>query len=290
LIATPDANPYYGSYQIREFHPDYPGEIRLYVQPYNPAYSTESSSAIDYGIASGYKFGCATPQILTLKRTIVGVCFLAIMCSLIQFFMDIMGTKKKWANYMRIHAVGSILTVLLCVLIIGLCYFVSILYERAQLYQLFRKWRSTQNGLFIKQFNGKPYQVEKRHLDILNVREVKFELSYYLVTLAGFLSILAAAVNLFRKPRQIFIERISHTRHRNQPIGDESSLLNSDSLSNESSSYFPFYHPNSWMVNPTWNSIYGIDPANSNRSSDRQTNLAFAPQVASCPPPPPYSP
>ena len=139
-------------------------------------------------------------------------------------------------------------------------------------------------------------QVDKGQFDFLTVHQVKFELSYYLVTLAGFLSILAAAANLFRRPRQIFT--ISHTRRsRHRPNGDESSLLGADLLSNESSGYFPFYHPNSWMFNPNWSSFYNLDPTNGAASGNqnRQANVPppFAPPASNwsnCPPPPPYTP
>lgn len=259
----------------------------MYAKSYS-LYSTASPVTI-YELAASYKFACATPQILALKRTIVGLCFLAIMCSMIQFFMDIMGTRRKWVNSMRAHAVGNIVTVLLCVLIIGLCYFVSILYERVQLHQLLRKLRPQPTAMFLKHSMLKSHAVDKSQLDIhQTVHQVKFELSYYLVTLAGFLSILAAAANLFRRPRQLYIERISHSRHRNRLNGDESSLLDSDLLSNEACGYLPFYHPNSWILNSSWNSFYNINSASGNGSNSSRPTLA--PPASLCPPPPPYSP
>lgn len=268
--------------QIMKQHPT------LQQQPFISARSLHSSypssPVILYGYAPGYKLGCSTPQIIALKRAIIGLCFLAIMSSSIQFFLDIIGAKRKWVNAMRTHAVGNIITVLLCTVIIGFCYYVSILYERAQLHHFFRKFRPSPAGMLNKPF--KP--LDKSQYDFLTVHQVKFELSYYLVTLAGFLSILAAAANLFRnRPRQIFIERISsHSRHRNRLNGDESSLLASDLLNNESPNYFPFYQPNGWMFNPNWNSFYSLDP--SNADLNRPTNMAYAPP-STCPPPP-YSP
>ncbi|OTF76020.1 hypothetical protein BLA29_002392, partial [Euroglyphus maynei] len=190
-----------------------------------PYYSSYALTPVTiYGLTPDFKT-CANAQILALKRTIIGLCFLAIMCTLVQFFMDTMGTgRRKWLNSMRQFSVGNIVCVLLCVLIIGLCYFISVLYERVQLQQLFNsKTTMSQqqpNAVWIKSrminratvttttasggVGGQP-------LDYLTIHqiEVKFELSYYLVTLAGFLSILASAANLFRRPRQIFIERIS---------------------------------------------------------------------------------
>lgn len=277
--------------QILDQHPT------LHPQPFINARSLHASypstsPVILYGYAPGYKLGCATPQIIALKRAIIGLCFLAIMSSSIQFFLDIIGAKRKWVNTMRTHAVGNIITVLLCVLIIGLCYFVSILYERAQLHYFFRKFRPAPVGVLgNKPF--KPLPMDKTQYDFLTVHQVKFELSYYLVTLAGFLSILAAAANLFRnRPRQIFIERISsHSRHRNRLNGDESSLLASDLLNSDSPGYFPFYQPGGWMLNPNWNShFYSLDHSNAGSSTpNRPTNMAFPPPTSTCPPPP-YSP
>lgn len=247
-----------------------------------------------YGLTPDVK-GCATAQIIALKRTIIGLCFLAITCNLIQFFMDTMGTKRKWVNSMRVHAIGNITSVLLCVLIIGLCYFVSILYERVQIHQLFRKFRQSGGGagiykptttfikqspVFSNQFDFSVYQIE-----------VKFELSYYLVTLAGFLSIMASAANLFRRPRQIFMERIadfncrggSH-HHARTTNGDENSLLNADVLNHETSaSYLPYYSPNGWFLNPNWNLFYN------SVGNSRRPNVATNPLGPQCPPPP-YSP
>ncbi|KAI2798710.1 hypothetical protein BLOT_010687 [Blomia tropicalis] len=284
----------------------------VFSRPFHSTYSSSASAPLSslYGLGPSYRLTCVTPQILALKRTIIGLCFLAIMCSLIQFFMDIIGTKRKWVNSMRSHAVGNIITVLLCVLIIGLCYFVSILYERAQLHQLFRRLRQAPTGMLIKHYMMKPAQMDKNQIDILTVHQVKFELSYYLVTLAGFLSILAAAANLFRRPRQILIERINHRQqhHRNYfngGVGDESLLLSSDLLGTadhhphhhpitSASNYFSFYHPNGWMYNPNWNACYNLDAngeTNPNGQSSRNGSmLPFTAPITNCPPPPPYTP
>ncbi|UXI19918.1 Zinc finger CCCH domain-containing protein 11A [Sarcoptes scabiei] len=247
-----------------------------------------------YGLTPDYKI-CANPQILALKRTIIGLCFLAIMCTLIQFFMDTIGTRKKWANAMRVYAVGNIICVLLCIMIIGLCYFISILYERMQLQQLFTKQQTSPFSLNSDSIRSRMIgrTMASNQLDYLTIHqiEVKFELSYYLVTLAGFISILASAANLFRRPRQIFIERISGinnyhnnlshclsrpTRsalsalHRN---GDESLLLGSDSLNagcadspstSAANRYFSPYScvPNDWLFNRNWNLFYhSTDPS-----------------------------
>lgn len=196
------------------------------------------------------------------------------MCTLVQFFMDIMGTRRKWVNSMRVYAIGNIICVLLCVLVIGLCYFISVMYERVQLQQLFNKVPGSGHPRIKNHMISRSFTNQLDYLTIHQI-EVKFDLSYYLVTLAGFLSILASAANLFRRPRQIFIERISEvnncrTRHLRAPHGDENSLLRSDVLNNGTDSmihnqYLPpySYSPNSWLFNPNWTLFYNsLNPNN----------------------------
>ena len=255
-------------------------------------YSSPYFPVTVYGLTPDFK-GCATSQIITLKRSIICLCFLAIMCNLIQFFMDTMGTRQKWVNSMRIHAVGNIISVILCVFIIGLCYFVSILYERVQVHQLFSKLPN----VILKGGNSNKIDFYIQQI------QVKFELSYYLVTLAGFLSILASAANLFRRPRQIFMERISDYRNHVRVNCDENSLLNSDVLNNESSSassnYVSYYSPASWLFSLNWNMLYNNHNNNNNNSNTNNSNTrqqeanTTATNVTAthhqCPPPP-YSP
>ncbi|KAH9415338.1 hypothetical protein DERP_012634 [Dermatophagoides pteronyssinus] len=187
-----------------------------------------------YGLTPDFK-SCANAQILALKRTIIGLCFLAIMSTLVQFFLDTMGSGgRKWMNLLRQYAMGNILCVLFCVLIIGICYFISVLYERVQLQQLFNATRMSHhhhqqqqqpNAIWFKN------RMISHYLTIHQI-EVKFELSYYLITLAGFLSILASAANLFRRPRQIFIERINGLNNNNHNDYDDCN------------GYYPHYYPN----------------------------------------------
>src|SRR5690606_1544365 len=100
-----------------------------------------------------------------------------------------------------------------------------------------------------------------------------------------------AAANLFRRPRQIFIERISdfNCRTRLRPSGDQNSLLNSDMLNaGDPSQIGPLYSPNNWMFNPNWGLIY--DANSSTASRPAAVGVPVGPPVSHCPPPPPYSP
>ena len=138
-----------------------------------------------YGLNSDLK-NCVTPEIVTLQRTIIGLCFFAIMFNLIQFFFDTLGVHTKWLNAVRSHALGNILSVLLCVVIVGVSYLVSDLLEKEQR----RLLKQT-----LKNSNPDSHHVE-----------VKFELSYYLVTFSGLLAIIAAASNLLRRPQHYLID------------------------------------------------------------------------------------
>nr|XP_046920398.1 putative uncharacterized protein DDB_G0282133 [Dermatophagoides farinae] len=330
--------------------------------PFHSSYSTsyQLTPVTIYGLTPDFKT-CANAQILALKRTIIGLCFLAIMCTLVQFFMDTMGTSshhnrgagagKWWLNSMRQYAVGNILCVIFCVLIIGLCYFISLLYERVQLQQLFETktpispQQQQPNAVWIKSRmisratlfatttttangggGGGGGGSIVQPLDYLTIHqiEVKFELSYYLITLAGFLSILASAANLFRRPRQIFIERIGgfndgcsyngryHHHHHNRSLmarrlrstsngnhyhnnGDENSLLNSDvllnnSLESSSSNTTPTSSSSPYDLFTNW-TLYCTN-SNNNNNHSTSTNGHHSSSIIMPPstlPPPPSS-
>lgn len=274
---------------------------------------------IVYGLSSDFK-GCATTRILTFKRVIVALCMTTILFNLVQFFMDAMGTKNRLLNSMRAYAWGSTMSILLCIVIIGLCYFVTILYERVQLHHLLAKLhRVHESG------NSSEYRLPRPNLDSVHdfdylayhQVEVKFEVSYYLITLAGFISIFAAAANLFRKPRFVVVERSHGLGLPISPTpatymsADENSLLSSDMLSSDmSNAYFvaaaphqqhnhsqQHYPMNNWMFNTTgWmfngNSGGGAAAALPTvRTNGSNIASSYAgPMSQRCPPPPPYSP
>ena len=183
---------------------------------------------------------CITDEIVVLQRTIIALCFFAIIVNLIQFFMDTMGTSKKWANTMRQHAIGNIIGVLLCVVIIGVAYLVSNLLEKEQDKMIAKQKRTPQTY----------------HVD------VKFELSYYLVTLSGLLAILAAACNLLKKSTHYQID------HNDMTFWSDD--IDSNIQSNDDISSSPVH-------SPLWNLT------SPHSFSANQT-------PSSLPPPPPYTP
>lgn len=130
-----------------------------------------SMTLIYYGYNDEMR-NCVTPEIVNMQRVTIALCFLAIFSSLVQFFMDTIGVMQKWLKTARRNGLGSILTVLLCVSIIGCCFYTSTLMEQQQ------KMTKANPGTKV---------------------EVKFDISYFLVTGAGAVAIVAAAANLLRQ-------------------------------------------------------------------------------------------
>ncbi|CAG2177529.1 unnamed protein product, partial [Oppiella nova] len=149
-----------------------------------------------YGVNGDLK-NCVTPEIVTLQRLIIGLSFFAIMFNLIQFFFDTLGVRKKWLNAVRSHALGNILGVLLCVVIVGVAYLVSTLLEKQQHRLLKEQHRAA---------GAAAAPVSPDAMAANSHVEVKFELSYYLVTFSGLLAIIAAASNLLRRPQHYYID------------------------------------------------------------------------------------
>lgn len=207
--------------------------------------STQSHEIIYYGMNGDLK-NCVTPEIVTLQRTIIGLSFFAIMFNMIQFFFDTLGVNKKWLNAIRQHALGNILGVLICVVIIGVSYLVSNLLEKEQ-------------RRLIKEKHDSALE-QSHHI------EVKFELSYYLVTLSGLLAIIAAASNLLKRPQNYYIEA-------SDSFWSEDIDANSTPIDDEI--------PSSVATSPNWHS----------NGTTHTMNLTIpSPQSSSMPPPPPYSP
>lgn len=116
---------------------------------------------------------CVTPAIVSLQRVLIVLCFLAIVSSLLQFFMDALGVTYKWLRAIRRNAFCSIVTVGLCLGIVGTCYYISTLME-------------------VQQEMTKPSRSSRV--------EVSFSVSYHLVAAAGAAAVLAAGANLLARP------------------------------------------------------------------------------------------
>ncbi|XP_064466319.1 transmembrane protein 127-like [Ornithodoros turicata] len=125
-----------------------------------------------YGLDEELK-DCVTPMIVCLQRIVIVLCFLAILSSLLQFFMDALGVTRRFLGPMRQNAVCSVLTVIFCVALLGDCYYISVLMEEQQ--EATRPIHTSQV-------------------------EVSFSTSYHLATAAGAIAVLAASTNLLRVP------------------------------------------------------------------------------------------
>lgn len=128
-------------------------------------------SFVYYGLNEEMK-DCVTPTIVSLQRVLIVLCFLAILSSLLQFFMDALGVMYKWLRVIRRNAFCSVLTVVLCLGVVGTCYCVATLMEEQQ--------EAT-----------KPSRASRV--------QVRFSVSYHLVAAAGAVAILAAGANLLRR-------------------------------------------------------------------------------------------
>ncbi|XP_054711843.1 transmembrane protein 127-like [Uloborus diversus] len=123
-----------------------------------------------YGLNEGLK-DCVTPEIVVVQRVIIALCFLTIFFSLCQFYFDVTGVTLKMLKCTKRSGLGSILSVITIVVIIGLCYHVSELMERQQ--EMTKLYPATRI-------------------------EIAFGMSYYLIAAAGIVAVLATASNLFR--------------------------------------------------------------------------------------------
>ncbi|XP_022080803.1 transmembrane protein 127-like [Acanthaster planci] len=133
----------------------------------------------------GYKY-CFNFQVVSIMRSVIAFIFLAITASLFAFFLDTLGPMQPSLKVIRRHAVGNIVTVLLCLMMCGFCHWSASLME-----------------------------------DVLNQHKlaegskvvVAFGIGYYLIVASGALSVIIAATNLLRPyssydetPRERLIE------------------------------------------------------------------------------------
>ncbi|RZF42773.1 hypothetical protein LSTR_LSTR015990 [Laodelphax striatellus] len=65
---------------------------------------------------------CITPEVVNLIRTIIMLCIIAISSSVVGFCLDVIGPKRKLLCFIRRNGIPSVVTVLLIVAAIGVCY------------------------------------------------------------------------------------------------------------------------------------------------------------------------
>ncbi|KAH9492728.1 hypothetical protein Btru_026176 [Bulinus truncatus] len=152
-----------------------------------------------------YKFGpfsndiminCVTYPIVLLFKTTIAFIFIAVLCSLIGFLLDLIGPNYQLLKLLRRNAIFNILTVILCVTINLFIYWITTAIEKLQ----------TTSRLH-------------EGSEIL----VTFDVSFYLVTAAGGMSVLATAFNCLR--RHPANESIEPSRNSDYLYFDDTEVL-----------------------------------------------------------------
>ncbi|BFY98200.1 hypothetical protein BsWGS_01240 [Bradybaena similaris] len=128
-----------------------------------------------------YKFGessneimvnCVTYETVLLFKTSIAFTLIAVVCSLLGFLLDLIGPEYQVFKLLRRNAIFNILTVVMCVAI-----------------DMFAYWITS---------NVEKLQVSTRLHDGSRV-EVTFDASFYLITAAGGMSVIATACNCLRR-------------------------------------------------------------------------------------------
>lgn len=116
--------------------------------------------------------GCVDTRSILLLRLIITLVCLAIFSSTIGFLLDALGPMRFGLKFMRRHAFWHILSVLLCTVITGLCFWAS-----EVIYEIQDRTRS---------------KIGKKV-------EVQFDVAYYLIVISSGLSLFASACALLRR-------------------------------------------------------------------------------------------
>lgn len=139
------------------------------------------SHVIYYTNGEELKF-CVTPEIVALMRIVIGLIFMMICSSLVQMLLDISGPSGSIMKCFRKNAVAGIFSVLVCVVCVGMCYYITTLIETQQ-------------------------EATKPVIGPLAVArvQVKLDVGFYLLIFAGGMSVLAVGCSWLR-PVHLFQE------------------------------------------------------------------------------------
>ncbi|XP_046360604.2 transmembrane protein 127-like [Haliotis rufescens] len=110
---------------------------------------------------------CVTTKAVMVFKWVIAASCVAVICSLIAFLLDLTGPTQRTFRMLHRNAIFSILTVVICVIVNILCYFIT-----------------TQ----VQQLQGDNKKVE-----------VSFDVSFYLISAAGSVSVFAVACNCLRR-------------------------------------------------------------------------------------------
>ncbi|CAF4475210.1 unnamed protein product [Rotaria magnacalcarata] len=145
--------------------------------------------------------GCVDTRSLLILRLMITLICLAVVSSTIGFILDVFGAMKYSFKFMRRYAFWYILSVFLCIIVLGLSFYVSEIIYSIQ---------------------------DKTRLKIGKKIEVQFDIAYYLVVVSNILSLFAIAFALLRKyptnEEEDFDRLIDNWSRREQPLFIERAL------------------------------------------------------------------
>lgn len=151
----------------------YPGHCDPQEIPFAAHESDLCELSYQYGPDSSDKMvSCVNYKAVFLFKTVIVFCFLGILCSLLAFILDLLGPKTRALKLLRRNAILSIVTVIICVVINLFCYWMTTEVDAVQV---------------------------KTKLHTGSKVSVDFDVSFYLVTAAGCVSLLATAFNCLRR-------------------------------------------------------------------------------------------
>ncbi|XP_062566363.1 transmembrane protein 127-like [Saccostrea cucullata] len=126
-------------------------------------YGDDTSSTMD---------NCVTHKAVSLMKTIISFTFLALLCTLCAFILDLVGPTQRSLKIIHRNAILNIIAVILCVIIDLFCY-----------------WLVTE-VLFLQ-------KMTKLHTG--SKVTVTFDISFYLIAAAGGMGVFATALNCLRR-------------------------------------------------------------------------------------------
>ncbi|XP_061192977.1 transmembrane protein 127-like [Saccostrea echinata] len=126
-------------------------------------YGDDTSSTMD---------NCVTHKAVSLMKTIISFTFLALLCTLCAFILDLVGPTQRSLKIIHRNAIFNIIAVILCVITDLFCY-----------------WLVTE-VLFLQ-------KMTKLHTG--SKVTVTFDISFYLIAAAGGMGVFATALNCLRR-------------------------------------------------------------------------------------------
>ncbi|XP_028176192.1 transmembrane protein 127-like [Ostrinia nubilalis] len=112
---------------------------------------------------------CSTPEIITLMRILILLCFMVLLCSFVGIVINITSLEIRAIKTLRRNAVPSIMCVFWVIAIVGVCYYTTVVL-------------------------GNENNTDH------NTIQVDYEYGFYTITGAGTLALLASAANLWGAP------------------------------------------------------------------------------------------